>query len=171
MSKIQGSFPMARRMENLTGKPLEIAFLKNMTHHHQMGMDMAKLATTHTERPELNKLGLEMIGKQSGEILAMNRWLEEWHQEKPGDRANGPMMNRMMGPQAALKKARGADFDQLFINMMIRHHQGAVQMAKVVQEKSDNEVLKTFADKLINDETQEITQLENWKKEWFPESQ
>lgn len=162
--------PMARNLENLTDKPLEVAFLKQMIHHHQMGIDMAKLAATNTGRQELNKVGLEIIAKESQEVQAMSRWLEEWHDEKPGDMADAPHMGMMMSHQAELKQARDADFDRKFIRMMTHHHQGAIKMAKIIQDKSENEVLKTFAGKVIEEQTKEITQLENWEKEWFPEA-
>lgn len=172
MAKIQAkdSHPMAQNLENLTGKPLEVTFLKHMTHHHQMSMDMAKLATTHTERKELNQLGLEIIAKESGDIQQMNRWLNEWHQEKPGEMADAPMMGMMMGRQNALRQARDAEFDRMFIDVMIHHHLGAIKMAEIVREKSENEVLKTFSGKIVDEKTQQINQLENWRKEWFPEN-
>ncbi len=56
-------------------------------------------------------------------------------------------------------------FDKVFLDMMIMHHEGAVDMAKVVQRRSKNDKIKEFANKIIETQQNEIRQMEQWKSE------
>lgn len=71
--------------------------------------------------------------------------------------------------QTMLKKLGPADknYDLRFLDMMIIHHQGAVDMAKDVLQKSEREELKQMAKNIISSQTKEIDQMKNWKKQWY----
>jgi uncharacterized protein (DUF305 family) len=168
MSKIHSAKgPMTASLESLKGEPFEKAFLKHMVHHHEMGIDMATLVSTHTERPELIAKAKEMISRETDEIEKMTAWLK-WQNDSPGPKEDAPGMKMMMGDFNSLKSVRGDPFDLAFLNMMIHHHQGAVQMAELVNDRAEKEPLKEFAKDLISKQTEEIQQLKDWKKAWFP---
>lgn len=66
--------------------------------------------------------------------------------------------------------ASGADLDQAFIDMMVPHHQAAIEMAKVAQERATREELRSMADGIITAQAAEIAQLREWRQAWFGSS-
>ena len=63
-----------------------------------------------------------------------------------------------------------ADYDLRFIDGMTPHHQGAVLMAKEVQQKSKRPEMKQLADNIIKAQNQEIEQMKQWRKNWYPQA-
>ncbi len=63
-----------------------------------------------------------------------------------------------------------ADFDLRFIDAMTPHHQGAVEMANVAQQKSKRPEIKKLADDIIKSQNQEITQMKQWRQAWYPKA-
>lgn len=89
-------------------------------------------------------------------------------------------INRMSMPeqmkqcQGMMKEHLGnADeqFDLRFIDMMIPHHQGAVQMAKDAQQKAQHPEIKKMAQNIIDSQQKEIKQLQAWRKQWYGSEQ
>jgi uncharacterized protein (DUF305 family) len=58
-------------------------------------------------------------------------------------------------------------FDQEFIDMMVKHHQSAVEMAKVAQERAEHDELRKFADEMVVMQDSEIVRMEEWRRAWF----
>lgn len=77
----------------------------------------------------------------------------------------GGMMNHSMGMDLG---PADANFDLRFIDAMIPHHQGAVEMANVAQVKSKRPEIKKLADNIIKSQNQEITQMKQWRQAWYP---
>jgi len=65
----------------------------------------------------------------------------------------------------------GNEVDELFINMMVPHHQGAVEMAKIALERSGSAEILEMANDIISSQEAEITQLKDWKKQWYGSSE
>lgn len=160
------SDPMTESLKPLKGKEFEVMFLKQMIHHHQMAVEMSELAPKNTKRAELNKLGKEIISAQKAEIEKMTGWLKSWHAET-ASMAQMPRMEKMMKEMDMLKAAKDADFDKMFLAHMIPHHEGAVEMAKLVDGRSDRAELKQFAGNIMKDQSKEIEQMKSWEKSWF----
>jgi uncharacterized protein (DUF305 family) len=121
--------------------PADVQFMQGMIMHHAQAVEMTALMASHTENKDLRLLGARMSHSQSEEIKFMQRWLATRGEplslampEMPGmDMLRQPMlMPGMLTPKQmeALKKAKGADFDQLFLTGMIQHHNGALIMVK-----------------------------------------
>src|SRR6266705_4152498 len=121
--------------------PADVQFMQGMIMHHAQAVEMTALIAAHTENKDLRLLGARISHSQSEEIRFMKRWLETRGEptslpmpEMPGmDMSNQPMlMPGMLTPKQmeALKKAKGAKFDQLFLTGMIQHHNGALIMVK-----------------------------------------
>ncbi len=120
----------------------DVAFMQGMIMHHQQAVEMTALIDSHTENANLRELGARISSSQSDEIRFMKRWLaargEPISMAMPGmpdmDRAGNPMalMPGMLTPEQmdALRKAKGAQFDHLFLTGMIQHHNGALIMVK-----------------------------------------
>lgn len=163
-----GSNPMTESLKPLKGKEFEVMFLKQMIHHHQMAVETAELATKNTKRTELNQLGKEIISAQKVEIEKMTGWLKSWHGESPGGSMKQmPGMEKMMKETEMLKAAKDADFDKMFLTHMIHHHQGAVDMAKLIEGRSDRAELKQLSSNIIKNQRKEIEQMKSWEKAWF----
>ncbi|MBN3890230.1 MAG: DUF305 domain-containing protein [Nostoc sp. JL31] len=79
----------------------------------------------------------------------------------------GGMMNHSMGMDLG---PADANFDLRFIDAMIPHHQGAVEMANVAQQKSKRPEIKKLADNIIKSQNQEITQMKQWREAWYPKA-
>jgi uncharacterized protein (DUF305 family) len=119
----------------------DVQFMQGMIVHHAQAVEMTALIESHTQNKDLRLLGARISHSQSEEIGFMKRWLETRGEpvspampEMPGmDMSKQPMlMPGMLTPKQmeALKKAKGAEFDQLFLTGMIQHHNGALIMVK-----------------------------------------
>ena len=123
----------------------DVEFMQGMIMHHAQAVEMTALIAAHTENKELRSLGARISSSQSSEIKFMQRWLaargEPIHMdmaEMPGMDMSRPMhlMPGMLTPEqmAALRKAKGAEFDRLFLTGMIQHHGGALTMVQELFE-------------------------------------
>lgn len=121
--------------------PADVQFMQGMIMHHAQAVEMTALIESHTTNKELRLLGARISHSQSEEIRFMKRWLEARGEptempmpDMPGmDMSKQPMlMPGMLTPKQmeALKEAKGAEFDRLFLTGMIQHHNGALIMVK-----------------------------------------
>jgi uncharacterized protein (DUF305 family) len=122
--------------------PADVEFMQGMIMHHQQAVEMTALIAAHTENKDLRLLGAKISSSQSDEIRFMQRWLaargEAVSVAMPGmpdmDMSGEPMalMPGMLTPEQmeALRNAKGAEFDHLFLTGMIQHHNGALIMVK-----------------------------------------
>ena len=124
----------------------DVEFMQGMIMHHAQAVEMTALISSHTENKDLRLLGARISSSQSDEIKFMKRWLAARGQpvsmamaglentNMPGHMANHPMalMPGMLTPEQmeALRKAKDAEFDHLFLTGMIQHHNGALTMVK-----------------------------------------
>jgi uncharacterized protein (DUF305 family) len=116
--------------------------MQGMIMHHSQAVEMTALIPSHTQNKDLRMLGAKISSSQSDEIRFMQRWLAARgestsmpQQDMPGmDMSRQPMalMPGMLTPEQmeALRNAKGAEFDRLFLTGMIQHHNGALIMVK-----------------------------------------
>ncbi len=121
--------------------PKDVEFMRGMIMHHAQAVEMTALIESRTENKDLRLLGARISKSQSDEIKFMKRWLEARGEpvsppkhEMPGHDMPGHhmLMPGMLTPKQmdALRKAKGAEFDRLFLAGMIQHHNGALIMVK-----------------------------------------
>ena len=120
----------------------DVEFMQGMIMHHAQAVVMTALISSHTQNKDLRSLGARISSSQSDEIKFMQRWLaargEPLTMAMPGmpdmDASRQPMalMPGMLTPEQmdALRNAKGAEFDRLFLTGMIQHHNGALIMVK-----------------------------------------
>ena len=117
----------------------DVEFMQGMIMHHAQAVEMTALIPSHTENKELRSLGARISSSQSDEIRFMKRWLaargEPVSMPMPDmdpSRHSMPLMPGMLSTEQmdALGKAKGVDFDRLFLRGMIQHHGGALTMVK-----------------------------------------
>ncbi len=162
-----GKDAMTQSLGPLKGREFEVAFLKDMIHHHQSAVDMAKLVSSNTKRPELTKLAGQITSSQKGEIEQMTGWLKTWHNETPGSMDKVPGMDKMMAEMKPLEKAKDAEFDRMFLQMMIPHHEGAVSMSELVENGTERPELRKLAQEITEAQKAEIAEMKGWEKAWF----
>ena len=128
----------------------DVDFMQGMIMHHQQAVEMTALIASHTENKQVRALGAKISSSQSDEIRFMQRWLAARGQSTtmpgamPGmpdmDMSGKPMapMPGMLTPEqmTALRNARGAEFDRLFLTGMIQHHGGALVMVKALFDEA-----------------------------------
>ncbi|MFE9931285.1 DUF305 domain-containing protein [Streptomyces sp. NPDC005533] len=145
----------------------DVAFAKGMIPHHRQAVEMADLAPTRAESAEVKKLAEEIKKAQDPEIKTLSGWLTSWGEQVPAEGAMDHSMHGAGGGMMtaeemdALKSSSGKAFDTTFMQMMIKHHEGAVAMAKT--EKADGSFpdAKTVADAIITSQTAEIARMNN----------
>ena len=123
----------------------DVRFMQGMIVHHAQAVEMTALIESHTTTKDLRSLGARISRSQSDEIKFMKRWLEA--RGEPTREPTSPMKMEMPGmdmsshsmlmpgmltskQMEALKKAKGEEFDRLFLTGMIQHHGGALIMVK-----------------------------------------
>ncbi|MFY9573188.1 MAG: DUF305 domain-containing protein [Blastocatellia bacterium] len=120
--------------------PADVQFMQGMIMHHAQAVEMTAWIESHTENRDVRSLGARISRSQSDEIKFMKRWLASRGQPISQAMADMPNMSHepmglmpgMLTPEQmeALTKARGQEFDHLFLTGMIQHHGGALTMVK-----------------------------------------
>ena len=152
-------------------------FIDMMVPHHQGAIEMAQIAMQRAEHPEIKTLAGFIINAQNKEIGDLKSWRQAWfgsNQTPSMDQLmraypNVPGMSSMMDMDKDTQRLRIANpFDLAFIDAMIPHHQGAVDMAQVALGRAQHQEIKVLAQSIINDQQAEIAQLQGWRKAWHP---
>lgn len=153
----------------------DVEFMSGMIPHHAQAVIMGGWAKTHGARQDVAILCERIVVGQTDEIGMMQQWLRDRGLPVPDARStrhkmkmNG-MEHEMLMPgmmtdeqMAALDKARGPEFDRLFLEGMIRHHQGAVDMVEVLFKSygaAQDEVIYKFASDVYADQSTEIARM------------
>jgi uncharacterized protein (DUF305 family) len=139
----------------------DVMFAQMMIPHHQQAIVMARQAATKAASPQVQRLARQIEQAQGPEIQKMTGWLKDWGASQPS--ANGMHMGSgMMSEQdmRQLGKLSGKSFDQAFLRMMIRHHQGAVAMAKTEQARGAATDAKAMAGRIVTSQSAEITTMQ-----------
>jgi uncharacterized protein (DUF305 family) len=120
----------------------DVEFMQGMIMHHSQAVEMTALIPSHTQNKDVRSLGARISSSQSDEIKLMQRWLAARGESVPMAMPGMPDMQMSGQPMApmpgmltpeqmeALRKAKGAEFDRLFLIGMIQHHGGALTMVK-----------------------------------------
>lgn len=156
----------------------DLRFIDAMIPHHRGAIQMAEEAQQKSSRPEIQQLAANIIEAQSREENELLRvWRQAWY-PNASDQAvmysaemghTMPMTEEMRSSMMMEGDLGAADdqFDLRFINAMIPHHQGAIDMAQQALEKSNRSEIKELAQNIIDSQQQEIDQMEQWRKDWY----
>lgn len=163
----------------------DVTFLVDMVAHHQQAIDMAEMVPSHTNNAQVKALATKIEAAQGPEIAQMNAWLAEWNETpETGSESsgNGHNMSGMdhggsmssanpMGPgmmsaaqMADLESKSGAEFDRMWLTMMIAHHEGAVTMSEQELTQGENAQVKALAQEIINAQAKEIAEMQEMLK-------
>ena len=117
----------------------DVDFMQGMIMHHSQAVEMTAMIPSHTEDKDVQSLGAKISSSQMDEINFMKRWLVARHEPvsmaMPDMDVSGQSMAPMPGmltaaQMEALRRAKDAEFDRLFLAGMIQHHNGALIMVK-----------------------------------------
>ena len=170
----------------------DVAFMQGMIHHHAQALEMTALIPDRTETPAIRQMGLRMEISQKDEIGLMERWLRdrgleipEWRPMVPGmpghegmdhgamdhGAMGHDMMPGMLTPDqmAQLEAAEGRDFDRLFLELMIQHHEGALTMVRDLYNSpgaAQESIVYHFASEVDADQGIEIRRMRELLEAW-----
>ena len=168
---------MMTKMDNdmkavkMTGD-FDLDFASMMIPHHQSAVDMAEMYLAKGKDEKIKTMAQNIINSQKKEIEDLKTMITNHKSgEVKKEHSNGghgadghnelmDAMNKMMADMKAMKMSGDADKD--FVTMMIPHHQSAVDMAENEISHGKNVEMKKFSQKVINDQSKEIKEFENW---------
>ena len=140
----------------------DVEFMQGMIAHHAQAIHMSRMAEARGANPRILRLANKIDQSQVAEIRIMQEWLRSYGQVAPDTSSWRTMTMAGMLTEAqlaALDSARGVDFDRNFLELMIQHHEGALQMVKdlFAAPRAGQEVdVNVFANDVVTVQTAEI---------------
>ena len=156
---------------------VDAGFARDMSRHHLQGVEMANLALERSEDPEIRPLAFDISSIQTNQAGRMEGWLSLWELPQTGaevmawmsddggqaghsmDMSQGALMPGMATEEevAGLRELSGPAFDVEFLRLMIRHHQGGLEMAQYAAEHADVAAVRRLAATIADTQTAETT--------------
>jgi uncharacterized protein (DUF305 family) len=155
--------------------PADVDFMQGMIGHHAQALEMTALLPSRTGREEMKLLGKRIEISQADEIKMMQTWLTDRGQKVPDAHAHhahgAKLMPGMLTPEEMkrLEATTGAEFDRLFLEYMIKHHEGALVMVKELFSKDgagQESEMFAFASDVEADQQMEIDRMGALLKEF-----
>jgi uncharacterized protein (DUF305 family) len=164
---------------------VDVGFARDMITHHQQAIEMAGVTRDGSTNPKVKLLAFDIETGQLAQVGQMQGWLQVWgkNPNNPGEPmswmpasehaghsghadADG-LMPGMATPEEVdrLRSARGNDLDVLFLQLMIRHHQGGIPMAEYAAEHAAQPVVRDLADKMVKAQSAEVISMEKLLRE------
>ncbi|WP_017316001.1 DUF305 domain-containing protein [Mastigocladopsis repens] len=156
----------------------DLRFIDGMRLHHQGAIAMAKEAEQKSQRREIKSLARNIIVSQNREENELLRkWRQAWYPKASAEpvayggegKPVAPMSKEQQKSMKMLEDLGSADaeFDMRFMNAMIVHHEGAVEMAKDALSKSKRPEIKQLAQEIRTSQQTEIDQMKKWRQAWY----
>ncbi|MGV9668074.1 DUF305 domain-containing protein [Nocardia niigatensis] len=138
----------------------DVTFLQMMYPHHAQAVEMAKLVPTRSQNQQLITLATAVEQAQSPEMRQITTLLQSFGKPAPSADMGHDMPGMMSKDRMTkLESLSGPDFDKLWMQMMIEHHQGAITMANSELAQGTNADAKALAQSIVTAQQQEITQM------------
>jgi uncharacterized protein (DUF305 family) len=150
--------------------PYDLQFIDAMVAHHQAAIDMSLSADSNALRPELKEFARKVVEDQSREVEMMKDWRGQWYAGRPPT----PTIMAVPGMATSMKgmdsrhmlTLKGAEYDRMYVDMMVPHHEGAIVMAREALSRATHPEVKALAQQIIDAQQQEIEMMNRWKSEW-----
>lgn len=144
----------------------DVTFAQGMIPHHEQAVEMAEIALDPARGAGegVRALATRIQAAQDPEIQLMRGWLTTWGRQELTDMGDDHESHGMSGMMSAddmaeLEQTSGAEFDRMWMEMMIAHHEGAVEMAGVVQAGGSAPEVRELAGEIITAQTAEIAEM------------
>jgi uncharacterized protein (DUF305 family) len=168
------------RTDTPAADSVDAGFSRDMSRHHLQAVEMANLALLHTQDTEVRQLAFDISATQTNQVGRMQGWLALWglplsggavmswmsgdmaamhHMPDPADAADGAVMPGMATETelAGLRGLSGTELDVRFLQLMIRHHQGGLEMARYGQAHATQAAVRSLARSIAETQTAETT--------------
>ena len=154
----------------------DVRFMQHMLVHHAQAVEMVELLKARGASETVRRLGERIAQSQAAEMAQMEEWLagrglpvtaaDAHAGHHPAADRNTPLMPGMLSPaqMTALAAASGPAFDRLFLEGMIQHHQGALDMVEALlndQDGAEDPMLSDFATSITADQSAEILRMQS----------
>lgn len=138
----------------------EYMFAEMMIPHHQQAVDMSDLALKKSTNPKILDLAQRIKSAQSSEIIQMQSWLGDKEANSMMSDHSGHSMGGMLTEEefSKLESSSGVTFDTLFLEGMIVHHEGAIDMAQMIKDTTTQEV-NEFGLNVVEVQSEEIREM------------
>ncbi len=155
-------------------RPFDLQFIDGMTMHHEGAIMSSKHMISDSERPELRELARNIGESQSSQVDQMQEWRDEWYPDAeqtsgmPAGAMEGMMRGGMMEGmmRGSMQEMMGGDAtDEMFLRMMIPHHQVAVEMSEKALDEAEHPELENLARKIIAEQKAEIELMKGYLEE------
>ncbi|HEX6968443.1 MAG TPA: DUF305 domain-containing protein [Micromonosporaceae bacterium] len=147
----------------------EAGFARDMSTHHAQAVEMSVLAQQRAGDPRVRSLAVDIMLTQQAQIGMMQSWLREWKLDPNGTQprmawmehgehmVEGGLMPGMAtdAERERLRNAAGQEFDVLFLELMIKHHNGGIEMAQGVLDLSDHPEVRRLAQAMVDGQEKE----------------
>jgi len=149
----------------------ELDYLDLMVPHHQLAIDMSKIALDKAHHGEITGIARDIIKEQDDEIHRMQVWRDMYYPSAPTPELGANTMLKLMPGMsvdlAALKAS--PNFDRDFIAAMIPHHESAIEMSQAAIQSGvlKHQEVSDFAHDVITVQQTEINRMLLWQQEWF----
>lgn len=143
----------------------EREFMEMMVPHHESAIEMAEIALETSGRTRVRALARAIVTSQEAEIAQMRARYRDWYGEELVGSTTGPHADMDM---TELESATPAEFDRVFLRMMVPHHASAVTMADQVMMGEAREETEALASEIIAAQAREIGQMQQWRQLWYP---
>jgi uncharacterized protein (DUF305 family) len=142
----------------------DITFATDMIPHHDQAVELSALVTGHSNNTDLIALAERISAAQQPEVQTLKAFLVQWKETPESDTGHAGHHSQMQGMVdeatiARLQTLNGVDFDTLWLQSMISHHQGAVEMAKAQIANGENGDAIGVAKKIVETQQAEISQM------------
>jgi uncharacterized protein (DUF305 family) len=167
-----GTAENVNKYATLKGDEFDEAYIADMLAHHEGAISMSEMAGAATDRKEILDLSQTIMQSQSQELVKMQAWQSEWGYESTmgGHASHSGMGNDMSGTMMdmgeELEGLKGSEFDKKFLELMIEHHQQAIDMSQYADTNAAHQETKNLANAIIDAQEAEIVQMKQWQNEW-----
>ena len=139
----------------------DVMFVQMMIPHHEQAVEMAELAPAAGASPEVRELAATIAAAQGPEIEQMEAMLDRWDVGQMMDHSGHQMAGMVSDADMdRLRAASGAAFDRLFLELMIAHHEGAIDMAQDPLENGEDPELRRLLEAIVTAQTAEIAPMQ-----------
>jgi uncharacterized protein (DUF305 family) len=138
----------------------DLRFLEAMTSHHQGAVEMGRIALAKSTNTKVKEISQKIIDSQILEIALMSQWKKDWYNNTSKVEITEHSLMRNLGTY-------DEKFNLRYLNAMIVHHEAALEMCKDALTKSTRNAVLTICNDIISSQSQEISQMEDIRKELY----
>lgn len=143
----------------------DVTFARNMAAHHEQAVAMALMIQDRTEDQTIQTMARDIVLTQQAQIGQMQGWLAVWGQPIAGEEVPMAGHGQMMGlasevDVASLRTLPVADAETRFLQLMIQHHRGGMEMAQQALQETTRPEVERLATSIVNAQQNEITYMQ-----------